>query len=71
METKEAFRISVGKAGLELLVSDHHGKELGLQSAVEQVLKPLKLSNRLHFYRLPIPQTHWIGLLSRLSRQLR
>lgn len=72
METKEAFRISIGKAGLELLVSDHHDKELGLQSAVEQVLKPLKLLNRLHFYRLanPADPMDWLVVKIESSAQL-
>ena len=51
MEMIEAFRISLGKFQFDRLVADHHKKELGYQKAVEQLLKPLKISDRLHFFR--------------------
>lgn len=47
----EAFRISLGKFQFDRLVADHHKKELGYKKAVEQLLKPLKISDRLHIYR--------------------
>lgn len=51
MEMIEAFRISLGKFQFDRLVTAHHKKELGYKKAVEQLLKPLKISDRLHIYR--------------------
>lgn len=72
MEANEAFRISIGKTGLELLVSDHHKKELGLQRAVEQLLKPLKILDRLRFYRHadPVESMDWLVVKVESSCQL-
>lgn len=47
----EAFRISLGKFQFDRLVVDHHKKELGYKKEVERLLKPLKILDRLHFYR--------------------
>ena len=67
----EAFRISMGKLQFDRLVSDHHKRELGYQKAVQQLLRPLKVSGRLHCYRHAdvLEGTDWLVVMIESSGQ--
>lgn len=51
MKKDEAFRISLGKFEFDRPVTDTHKKELAYKDAVDRLLKPLKIADRLHFCR--------------------
>lgn len=51
MEIVEAFRVSLGTFASDRSLEEIHRKEARYEEAVKQLLKTLKISNRLHFFR--------------------
>lgn len=51
MEMVEAFRVSLGTFASDRSLAEIHRKEARYQEAVKQLLKTLRISNRLHFFR--------------------
>ena len=72
MIRNEAFRISLRKFEFDCSLTDHHKKELSYQKAIEHLLKPLNLANRLHFRRRSDAQAgiDWLVLEIESSGQI-
>lgn len=51
LEMVEAFRISLGTFASDRSLADTHRKEARYEEAVKQLLKTLRIANRLHFFR--------------------
>lgn len=51
MEIVEAFRVSLGTFASDRSLEEIHRKEARYEEAVKQLLKTLRISNRLHFFR--------------------
>lgn len=72
MVRHEAFRISLRKLEIDCSLTDHHKKELSYKKAIEHLLKPLNLADRLHFGRRSDAQAgmDWLVLEIESSGQL-
>lgn len=72
MARNEAFRISLRKFEFDCSLTDHHKKELSYRKAIEHLLRPLNLADRLHFRRRSDAQAgmDWLVLEIESSGQL-
>jgi uncharacterized protein YdcH (DUF465 family) len=51
MEIVEAFRVALGTFASDRSLADTHRKETRYEDAVKQLLKTLRIADRLHFFR--------------------